>query len=186
MQPSETETANDRLAAIQQRTDAATPGPWLWNGDVDNHSMRLSAVHSGRYTVMDLARWGMGSAKARFQIKSRGMVPANEMVQYEVCADATERSDPRVYRGDYKAIRHPDAEFIAHSRTDVDWLLAEVVLLRGQLAAAVELAEQLNVTCRYHGHHIERTVFGRPEPCCDTGREAVRNVRLIAALGGAR
>jgi hypothetical protein len=65
-------------------------------------------------------------------------------------------------------------------------LAAEVVSLRGQLTAATELAEQLNVTCRYHGHHIKRTVFGRPEPCCDTGREAVRNVRLIAALGGAR
>lgn len=79
-----------------------------------------------------------------------------------------------------------DIELLRVQKLQIDQFSAEVVLLRGQLEAATELAEQLNVTCRYHGHHIKRTVFGRPEPCCDTGREAVRNVRLIAALGGAR
>lgn len=85
-----------------------------------------------------------------------------------------------------KFIPAADAEFVAAAREDVPWLLAEVVSLRGQITAATELAEHLTTTCRYHGHHIERTLFGRVEPCCDTGREAVRNVRLIAALGGAR
>ena len=49
---------------------------------------------------------------------------ARKLVTFEVAPAATERSDPRVYRADITGIRHPDAEFIEHSRQDVARLLA--------------------------------------------------------------
>jgi len=49
-----------------------------------------------------------------------------KLVTFQVAPDATDRSDPRVYRADITGIRHPDAEFIAHSRQDLARLLAVV------------------------------------------------------------
>jgi len=40
------------------------------------------------------------------------MTPAKDLAVFEVCRDATSRSDRRVYRGDVVGVRHPDAEFI--------------------------------------------------------------------------
>ena len=34
----------------------------------------------------------------------------------------------------FQSIGHPDAEFIAHARSDIPWLLAEVRRLQGQIA----------------------------------------------------
>jgi len=51
---------------------------------------------------------------------------ARDMVVYEVAPHAVTREDPSVYRADITGIRHPDADFIAHSRADVAFLLAEV------------------------------------------------------------
>jgi hypothetical protein len=51
---------------------------------------------------------------------------ARKLVTFQVAPTATERSDPRVYRADITGIRHPDAEFIEHSRQDLSRLLAAV------------------------------------------------------------
>jgi hypothetical protein len=58
---------------------------------------------------------------------------ARKLVTFQVAPTATKRSDPRVYRADITGIRHPDAEFIEHSRQDVSRLLKSVEKL---LAAA--------------------------------------------------
>lgn len=63
-------------------------------------------------------------------------IDARTLAVFEVCPDATERNDQRVYRGDLVGIRNPDADFIAHARQDVDDLLAEVARLRALLGAA--------------------------------------------------
>ena len=52
------------------------------------------------------------------------MVNARDLVVYEVAPQATTREDPQVYRADIVAIRHPDAAFIAASRTDVPDMVA--------------------------------------------------------------
>ena len=54
------------------------------------------------------------------------MVNARDRVIYEVAPQATTRDDPRVYRADIVGIRHPDATFIAATRTDVPRLVAAV------------------------------------------------------------
>lgn len=61
---------------------------------------------------------------------------ARDLAIYEVAPDALSREDRRVYRADVSGIRHPDAEFIEHSRADIDWLLSENDRLRTALAAA--------------------------------------------------
>jgi len=54
------------------------------------------------------------------------LVPLESTAIYEVCPEATDRNDRRVYRADYRRTRSADAEFIAHSRADIEWLLNKV------------------------------------------------------------
>lgn len=58
------------------------------------------------------------------------MHEARKMAIFEVARDVTDRDDPKVYRADIVGLRHPDADFIAHSRQDVEDLIAEVKRLR--------------------------------------------------------
>lgn len=51
---------------------------------------------------------------------------ARELAVYEVAPQATERSDPKVYRADIIDIRHPDARFIAAAREAVPALIARI------------------------------------------------------------
>lgn len=60
----------------------------------------------------------------------------HQHVIWQVCPDATDRKDPRVYRADFTQTRSPDAQFIAHARADIDFLLARIDELEQQLAAA--------------------------------------------------
>lgn len=119
----------DRFDEIKARANAATPGPWAWFGNTDVWDIHLSTVGRGLLTVMDFARWGMNRAAPRFAVDGL-MHRADEFPIYEVCPTATSRKDRRVYRADIAGVRHPDAEFIAHSRADVEWLITEVERLR--------------------------------------------------------
>jgi hypothetical protein len=121
----------DRLAEIKTRAEAATPGPWRWRGNTDNRHIWLQTPRMGAMTIMDFVRWGMQQAVPRFAVDGL-MRNADSLVTYEVAPEATSRKDPRVYRADIAGIRHPDAEFIAASRADVDWLVAEVERLRAE------------------------------------------------------
>jgi hypothetical protein len=118
----------DELGAIEARANAATPGPWQWRGNVDTHHLYLG---NSREVVMAFARWGMQSAQPMFRLKD-WLEYARAFARYEVAPDATERTDPRVYRGDLRGLRHPDAEFIACAREDVAALVREVRRLRGE------------------------------------------------------
>lgn len=119
------------IEAIRQRAAAAMPGPWFWWGNVDVQNISLMGRMAGRpgmMTVMDFTRWGMQSAQPQF-CDARGLLvkaSADPMPIYQVCPEATTRQDPRVYRGDFLALRHPDATFIAHARQDIDDLLAYI------------------------------------------------------------
>lgn len=124
--------SDDRLGEIKARAAAATPGPWRWRGNTDNRHIRLQTPLMHGLTIMDFVRHGMQQAMPRFAVDGL-MRKADSMVVYEVAPDATSRKDPSVYRADIAGIRHPDAEFIASSRADVDWLVGEVELLRRQV-----------------------------------------------------
>ncbi|ALG07643.1 hypothetical protein [Kibdelosporangium phytohabitans] len=143
----------DQLDEIKARAAAATPGPWMWEGNTDTRHISLATKYWGRWVVMGFRRWGMQGAQPMFAqgrkpgpIEDRKgdwgpftngepgtLADAEHLARYEVCPTATSRKDQRVYRADLTGIRNPDAEFIAHSRADVEWLLSEVERLRGQL-----------------------------------------------------
>jgi len=131
-----------RLAEIRKRAEAAAPGPWHWAGNTDVRHIYLANWQPGRgrCVVMDFARWGMQGAQPRFVTDWLFVKDTESLAVYEVAPAATSRKDSRVYRGDIVGLRHPDAEFIAHSRGDVDFLLAEVDRLRAALAESEQRA----------------------------------------------
>lgn len=113
------------LDAIRARADAATFGPWMWYGWHENQDIILCTKKGGMRYVMGFRRWGFNRAQPEFNT-DRGLVPAKELPVFQVAPDATSFEDPRVYRGTLVGIRHPDAEFIAHARQDIDDLLAYI------------------------------------------------------------
>lgn len=113
----------ERLREIRERHEKATPGPWEWSGQFGKWAL-LSRV-PGVLIVLDAIRWGLQSAVFRFRSQ-----------RHDVMCKATENS----------CFRHPDAEFIAHSREDLPYLLARVESAEakiGRLRSALqaELAE---------------------------------------------
>lgn len=120
------------IEAIRQRAEAAAPGPWRWRGNADHPSLNLvgSDPQWGAMTVMTFRRWGMQAAQPVFVAKNEDglkvLRPGTQFLVYEVCPEATSRDDPRVYRGNIIDVRHPDAQFIAGARQDIDDLLAYI------------------------------------------------------------
>lgn len=128
-----------RLEEIRARVAASTPGPWAWFGNTDSHSIYLATPDRGRRMVMGFRRWGMQGAQPDFCTAPTGLallVPASEIPIYEVAPKATKRTDPGVYRADLQGLRNGDAEFIAASRADVEFLLDIIDQLSAMKQAA--------------------------------------------------
>lgn len=109
------------LNELRRIAEAATPGPWHWAGNADNHQLYLATwiKGAGRCQVMDFERWGMQGAIPRFlDDESLMMQTAKNRLVFEVARnqglpDGTPRSHPKVYRADVVDVMHPNAEFIA-------------------------------------------------------------------------
>lgn len=180
------------LDALQALADAATPGPWMWRGNVDHEDPRLVGRNrigkdgKRRFPGYVEVLWSYPRERqatdaeadgyreylrdTQFEDGKGGFRPlteqeieqhvrddwltdqwdepvterrmcfthpeisvaldARELAVFEVAPQATERSDPKVYRADIIDIRHPDAQFIAAAREAVPALIAEVQRLR--------------------------------------------------------
>lgn len=118
----------DKSGEITARLEAATPGQWFWSGNVDNHSIQLSAHVAGWGTcsIVQFRRSGMQGAEPYFMDDKVMMHRARDLAVYAVAKDALTRDDPRVYRGDIVGIRNPNAELIAHAHEDITFLLGRV------------------------------------------------------------
>lgn len=111
----------ENLKELRKTAEAATPGPWHWAGNADNHQLYLATwiKGAGRCQVMDFERWGMQGAIPRFlDDESLMMQTAKNRLVFEVARnqglpDGTPRSHPKVYRADVVDVMHPNAEFIA-------------------------------------------------------------------------
>lgn len=185
------------IDAIRERANAATPGPWVWRGNMDHEDPRLVGrnrvdedgkrrfpgmvevlwsylreretddpgadsyreyLHDTRWEDgldddgrMKFRRltdeeieekvkadwvtdaWGEPIRESRmcFTAERVAADDARELAVFEVARaqglpDDTPRSHERVYRADIVDVRHPDAQFIAHARQDVDTLLAHL------------------------------------------------------------
>lgn len=164
------------IEKIRARAAAATPGPWRWFGNIKSGGPYLASRRWGQQYVMGFQRLGMSGAQPTFAYregpdKSHGtrhlrweddgaprdvrIGSGKELAIYEVAPDATSPDDPRVYRHDVVGFRSPDAEFIAHSRADVDALLAEVDRLTGLLARhGVDPTGRSDVSKLTDGEHL--------------------------------
>ena len=137
------------LEEIGARCEKATPGPWMWNLNLKSKKISLEAQISSFEIVMDFARWGFGSACPRFQQHLSGcggiMHMAHEMGKIV---------EKRRHHSDwYQTIEHPDADFIAHARTDVPALCREVRRLRDWQTRAVKAMDDgdcylMNTLCK--------------------------------------
>ena len=97
----------NRLDKIEARANAATEGPWEWEGE----------------------------AKGEWEIGANSLVPSRRP------------DDPVLYGYGYDAsgieVKTPaDAEFIAHARTDVPWLLEQVERRDKALEAVLDLHKE--------------------------------------------
>ena len=97
----------NRLDEIEARANAATEGPWEWEGE----------------------------AKAEWELGANSLVPSRRP------------DDPVLYGYGYDAsgieVKTPaDAEFIAHARTDVPWLLEQVERRDKALEAVLDLHKE--------------------------------------------
>lgn len=95
-----------------------TPGPWAWFGNARHNEVYLATVHSGRRYVMGFQRWGMKGAQPMFQPADRGLVPAANLLKFEVGDKSVTgfeaaKSDDSVYRFDVCGIDCADASLIA-------------------------------------------------------------------------
>ncbi|MBX9877657.1 MAG: hypothetical protein K2Y22_04295 [Candidatus Obscuribacterales bacterium] len=124
------------IEAIKERADKATKGPWAWFGNTSVQQAYLATTHSGRIYVMQFRRWGTQDAMPVFQdFDSQTMRPMTDYVVHEVSGGrcigkGKSKKDCNCYRKDFRKINHPDAEFIAHARTDIPALLDEIERLR--------------------------------------------------------
>lgn len=107
------------------RIDAdAMPAPGVDVLPLDTYEQRREEARAAaiehEVDLMTTDRWGEPVHEQRLALCTDGFyVEARELAVYEVAPEATHRRDARVYRGDITGIRHPDAVFIARSRTDL-------------------------------------------------------------------
>ena len=117
----------NRLDEIEARANAATEGPWEWEGE----------------------------AKAEWELGANSLVPSRRP------------DDPVLYGYGYDAsgieVKTPaDAEFIAHARTDVPWLLEQVGLRDKALEAVLELHKDGGESQGY----LDDGSYGDMPHCC--------------------
>jgi hypothetical protein len=106
------------LAAMQERCDKATAGPWFWKVNLKSKECVLESHGRGGMLehVMDFVRWGMGGAKPRFLNQEKCL-----MVDVDKLGCIIPK---REHHSDWaQGVSHPDAAFIAHARTDMETLL---------------------------------------------------------------
>jgi hypothetical protein len=117
-----------KVQDIRRRLEEVTPGPWIWWGNIDSNNVHLRSTVGKRWDVMGFWRAGMQQAKPYFRsmVDNRLIADSYDMAIFQVCPEATDRHDKRVYRRDIIGFRNPDAAFIASAREDVETLLAYI------------------------------------------------------------
>ena len=113
------------IHVMRERCEKATPGPWEWfgMGTKSMIDMNLRSTARGYHVVMDFVRLGMDRACPRF----------NDGGVLHKCLKWAIRPKPH-HEWEIRGIDHPDARFIAASRTDVPRLLDELEMVRRLLA----------------------------------------------------
>lgn len=144
----------DRERTPDDKRDIEQIVSWLWDSPPDDmphfdddHEAEYEAWVRERATEMWMEpdEWDTVPTDRRIAVRDGWtLIPLEETAVYEVCPDATDRDDPRVYRADYRRTRNADAEFIAHARADIEWLIEQARKYE-HLLATVEVLETTGV-----------------------------------------
>lgn len=123
--PAPEDTLDERVSAIRQRSEAATPGPWVCEVQMRE---REESAHYQIRTVEPQPSHPWSPRFLAWMMGGRSIAPnvfkSLSPWQQSNLVDEGLRDDRKV---------EPDAQFIAHAREDVPWLLAEVSRLRSQV-----------------------------------------------------
>ena len=126
--------SDERLSAIRERVEKATPGPWAW-GDreagADTWGHRgpdLQTTHGEVKSCPYFCRW-----RDTDGVEHRGAGPDEPHEHFYPTKIVLSSWG---YDADGLNIEAPDAEFVAHARTDVPDLLSEIDALRAELQVA--------------------------------------------------
>ena len=118
---------NTRLSEIRSRRDAATPAPWVWRWPLGpSWAPELVCPRHGLLIVMDAVRLGMSGAVPRFAVRE----PKRGGLLHKL-TDLMDK--PHRDLLDCRPANNPDADFMSNSRSDMDWLIAEVDRLSAAL-----------------------------------------------------
>lgn len=141
--PAPEDTLDERISAIRQRCEAATPGPWVCEVQIRE---REETAHYQIRTVEPQPSHPWSPRFLAWMMGGRSIAPnvfkSLSPWQQSNLVDEGLRDDRKV---------EPDAQFIAHAREDVPWLLAEAFRLRSlveRMEADTERLDVLDNACR--------------------------------------
>lgn len=129
MSPDEVaEPKAERLAAIRERADKAVEGPWFYDGYSRVMSLpRVKAVNEwDKSTPHDMA-----DDDPRWKDEPRSIMAKTENITW-VADDGKPHGDLGTVEGE------ANAQFIAHARDDIPWLLGRLAETQAELATARE------------------------------------------------
>lgn len=133
-----------RQLAQTLRADLDLHGEWGWFGDSKHGTYYLATRRRGRQFVkaFDSPRRNAVRLRPMFRTKVEGdrwpqMTSVDDITIHEVCPEATERTDPRLYRHDVIGFRSPVADWMSTVTPDVVLALLD---LAGLLSADGEVA----------------------------------------------
>lgn len=124
------EALDERVSAIRQRCEAATPGPWVCEVEIRereetaHYQIRTVEPQPSHPWSPRFLAWMMGGRSIAPNVfKSLSPWDRSNLV------DKGLRDDRKV---------EPDAQFIAHAREDVPWLLAQLERLKADSLTEIE------------------------------------------------
>jgi hypothetical protein len=134
-----------RLAEIEARTNAATPGPWeagdvwlmagvVW--DADHSRVGVKAGTHCAHCHLGAPVWsGRANINGTVMPAHRHRSPEPYALEHHISsADGGGTVAGNYDYEDGGILRREDAEFVAHARADVPWLLHKVHTLEAELA----------------------------------------------------
>ena len=154
-----TPSSDDRLGAIRERCEKATPGPWrVWNGPSYVGGGRDLCIGAGEDWIanMDERRCPTLQPQWGDQEKHDSYTKHDPKEVCPICS--LEASDITTEQG-------RTASFIAHSREDIPWLLEQLRAARAALAGALKLHGRICYAADGSGKGVYKCEeCGRHEP----------------------
>jgi hypothetical protein len=163
------------LDELERMEKAATPAPWRWVLGTETNDLHIVAQDGHSHIVMDLVRWGMGRAIARFRdFKACMMRKATEYAKAWPNREHHAHWDSDV--------DHPDAQLMLKARNALPGLIA-AARERDTLAEQLRQAKADGEALRTHLCEVRRQALKYVLPQLPSENQRVF-VQMYARVGG--